>query len=245
MIYETEPKSWKDLQNKVAEILNESGIEANVEYHPESVRSDIEIDVYACEKIGNRENIFIIECKNWNHRVPQTVVHSVRTVIQDVGGNTGYIVSKKGFQAGAYEAVKQTNIKLLTWNEFQDLFEEQWTEKYFSNYIETHWGKIIDFSDPFFWPRWASELEQDKQNELRNILYKMDFWGELLLHLKTPYIFAKAEKLYLPLAQYDFHDKLPCDIVSILGYKELLVKLHQYCDSLLNEYDELKNSSSK
>lgn len=168
MIYESEQKNWKDLQNKVAEILNESEINAEVEYHPTSVRSDIEIDVYACEKIGKRNNIFIIECKNWNHKIPQAVVHSVRTVIQDVGGNTGYIISKKVFQKGVYEAAKLTNVKLLTWDEFQDLFEDQWRKTFLNKYIEQTWRKIIDHSDHFFLPKWYTDLTEDKKDDLKN-----------------------------------------------------------------------------
>ena len=242
MIYESEPKTWKDLQNKVAEILNESGIDAKVEYHPNSVRSDIEIDVYACEKIGNRDNIFVIECKNWNHKIPQTVVHAVRTVVQDVGGNTGYIISRKGFQKGAYEAAKLTNIKLLTWNEFQDLFEEQWRKIFFDEYIEQNWRKVIDYSDPFFWPKWANELTENKKDELRKLLYKMDEWGILLLKLKIVRFFNKDEIIHLPLKQYDFSNKYPSDLVDIVGFKELIQKLHTYCDSVLREYDDFKDS---
>ena len=242
MIYETEPRTWKELQNIVAEILNESGLNAKIEYHPDSVRSDIEIDVFACEKIGNRENIFVIECKNWNKRIPQTVVYSVRTVVQDVGGNTGYIISKKGFQSGAYEAAKLTNVKLLTWHEFQNLFEEQWRKVFFDNYIEENWRKIIDYSAPFFWPNWANELSEDKTNELRKLLYKMDDWGVLLLKLKSTRFFDKSDLIHLPLNQYKFSKDFPPDLVDIIGYKELLKKLHIYCDSLLREYENYKNT---
>lgn len=245
MIYETEPNTWKELQNKVAEILNESGMNAKVEYHPVSARSDIEIDVFACERIGNRENIFVIECKNWNHKIPQTIVHAVRTVVQDVGGNTGYIISRKGFQKGAYEAAKLTNIKLLTWNEFQDLFEDQWREKHFDEYIEQHWSKIIDYSDPFFWPKWANELSDNKKNELRSILYKMDKWALLLLKLKIKRFFIKEEQIKLPLKQYDFSNNFPTDLINIFGYKEIIDKLHIYCDSLLIEYENFKNDILK
>ena len=36
------------------------------------------------------------------------------------------IVSRNGFQAGAYAAAQQTNIKLIDWFQFQEIFEERW-----------------------------------------------------------------------------------------------------------------------
>jgi len=44
-------------------------------------------------------------------------VHGVRTVMQDVGANVGYIISTGGFQKGAYAAAAATNVELVTWEQ--------------------------------------------------------------------------------------------------------------------------------
>ena len=50
--------------------------------------------------------------------------------------NIGYVISTNGFQSGSYKAAKYTNVRIATWEEFQELFEEKWLKNYFSKYIE-------------------------------------------------------------------------------------------------------------
>ena len=192
MIYRTEPKGWKELQDKVSEILNEAGISAETPKIIHSVRNDYEIDVYAKEDLDYRKNEILVECKNWNTKIPQTIVHAFRTTMNDIGANTGYIISRKGFQTGAVKAAEFTNIKLVTWYDFQLLFEDKWREEYFSNYIENNWRKLITESE--FAP--AESL--------------ISIYGWMLLKLKTiPMFFHKTEQLKLPLKQYESYQKLP------------------------------------
>jgi hypothetical protein len=54
-------------------------------------------------------------------------VHSFRTVIADMGADVGIIISANGFQRGAMAAAALTNIRLMTWEEFQQAFETRWT----------------------------------------------------------------------------------------------------------------------
>jgi predicted helicase len=69
----------------------------------------------------------LVECKFWDSSIPQDTVHSFHTVMTGAGANTGFIISKIGFQSGAYEAAqKNTNIHLLTWKGFQHKFGRQW-----------------------------------------------------------------------------------------------------------------------
>jgi restriction system protein len=60
------------------------------------------------------------------------VIHSFRTVVSDIGANIGYIIAPSGFQSGSVNASEFTNIKLVTWEEFQNEFEETWLCVYFS-----------------------------------------------------------------------------------------------------------------
>ena len=68
----------------------------------------------------------LAECKSWSSRVPQDTVHSMHMMMQGAGANTGFIISKIGFQKGAHEAAQSTNIHLLTWDELQHKFGRQW-----------------------------------------------------------------------------------------------------------------------
>lgn len=125
-IYSNVPTDWKDLQAKVAQLLLEVGYECEIEKDTQTVRETINIDVYATRKKATPQVEILCECKYWSNPVPKTIVHAFRTAVSDFGANLGIIVSKAGFQSGSYEAVKNTNILLLNWNEFQDYFKLEW-----------------------------------------------------------------------------------------------------------------------
>ncbi len=128
MIFDREPSTWQELQNFVAQVFTEIGCDARIEHSLTTVRGSINIDVYVEDKIGTPPLIYLCECKHWNSRVPKSIVHSFRSVVSDVGANRGLIISKTGFQAGAFEAAEHSIIELLTWDGFQKTFYERWLQ---------------------------------------------------------------------------------------------------------------------
>jgi hypothetical protein len=126
------PNSWKQLQEFVALILEQCAFNVQIEKTFESIRSDIEIDVFAEEIVDNRKYKIICECKYWNTNIPQLHVHALRTVVNDIGANTAYIISTSNFQKGSFKSIEATNIELLTWEDFQENFFRSWYIKYFS-----------------------------------------------------------------------------------------------------------------
>lgn len=117
-----DPVVWKELQQYCANILNDCGFDAVTEKSISTVRGAVKVDVYV-EKRGAYNIKILCECKYWNSSVPQTIVHAFRTVVEDSGANQGIIISKTGFQKGAYEAARDANIALFSWQEFQDAFK--------------------------------------------------------------------------------------------------------------------------
>ncbi len=51
-------------------------------------------------------------------------IHAFRTVTHDSGSMLGIIISKNGFQSGAYEAAYCSNILLKDWTGFIDLIKD-------------------------------------------------------------------------------------------------------------------------
>src|ERR1700754_2667432 len=118
---------WSDLQEKVAMFFRELGYEAATQLTVELAgRGRKEVDVHIRDPRASVNQIMLAECKCWASRVPQDTVHSFRSVMEGTGANTGFIISKVGFQAGAYEAARNTNIHLLSWDELQRKFGRQW-----------------------------------------------------------------------------------------------------------------------
>lgn len=127
-IFYEEPKDWVNLQNKVAYILSSCGYVVETPKKIQSVRGNVEVDVYAKDS----DMLIICECKYWESRVPQNIIFSFRAVIEDIGANKGIIIAKKGFQSGAYRSTKNTNIELKTWEEFL----QQYKDKYLKSQIK-------------------------------------------------------------------------------------------------------------
>jgi len=121
---------WQHLQQRVARILHESGFEAETPKVLQTVRSRVEVDVYAVDPASNPASVYLCECKLWSRHVPQAEVLAFRSVVGDVGAHHGLFISARGFQPGAYEVVWGTNVTLMNWPEFEDLFRERWCRNY-------------------------------------------------------------------------------------------------------------------
>ena len=127
-IFKDKPENWRELEWKVTEIFSQCGFIAYNNAEIQTVRGTVNVDVLAIDNNVTPNTTVLIECKHWNANIPQTVIHSFRTIVNDYGANHGLIICKNGFQSGSYEAIKNTNIKLLNWNEFLEMFELRWLQ---------------------------------------------------------------------------------------------------------------------
>lgn len=127
-IFDRAPKDWRDLQDLTGQLFTEMGCQVEVSKTVKLVRGQKEIDVWVQDPSTAPATRYLTECKFWEARVDQEVVHSFRTVVADYGAHRGFIVSKVGFQSGARVAAQDTNIDLLTFEELQQVFEQRWRE---------------------------------------------------------------------------------------------------------------------
>ena len=63
MIYSFSPTSWRDLQDKVAQVFRDLGFKTEVEKDTDLGRGGAEIDVYAVDETQNPKTIYVCECK--------------------------------------------------------------------------------------------------------------------------------------------------------------------------------------
>ncbi len=146
---EKEPGTdWRELQQRVAAILRESGLIAEVGRRLRLARGAVEIDVYATDPTMTPPAVYLCECKRWRTRVPQAEVQAFRTIVSDAGAHFGLFVSAAGFQAGAFEVVEHTNVHLLGWQEFQVLFLERWCSTYWVPTLRTRGDRLAGYVDP-------------------------------------------------------------------------------------------------
>ena len=126
LIFDAEPTDWNDLQNLVAQLFSELGCEVTVGGRVELVRGKKEIDVRVRDPHTSPASEYLCECKYWNRPIPQEVVHSFRTVVSDYGAHRAFVISRAGFQTGAHEAARNTNVDLVTFPDLQAIFFDRW-----------------------------------------------------------------------------------------------------------------------
>ncbi len=167
MIFIDAPSDWKDLEKRVCQILSECGCRTERGKHLRIPRGVIDIDVYAEDLTREPHIVIVCECKHWKARVPKSTIHSFRTVVSETGAHVGFIVSSVGFQGGAIKAVKNTNIELVTWQQFQERFYGRWFDAMQAK-LEPVVAEVSEYSD-YFHRRTTSVLHAipERVNELK------------------------------------------------------------------------------
>lgn len=159
MITERQPEDWRELQSEVARILAECGMQAEVEKTVTLARDKADVDVVAVETVNGRTTTIFCECKLWKRSIPKNVIHGFRTVVEDGGANVGYVITSSGFQSGALAAADLTNLRLVTWPEFQAEFEGTWVESHLRPEVTKRLDDFMELVEPLL-PRAFDELSE-------------------------------------------------------------------------------------
>jgi hypothetical protein len=244
MITTSEPAGWQDLQEEVARILRECGFSVDVERTFDTARGSVELDVYAQETVDGRHYGIVCECKHWRQRVPQAVVHGFRTVIGDLGANLGLIVASNGFQAGATPAAAYSNVRLVTWQEFQMEFECTWLKRFLQETVAKRCDPLLTYSEPLL-PTWFGDLEEYKKEEFLNLKRQYDQFG-LLMMTFTPYVRMLNDARFptLPLREQmalrPDSALIPESVLDAVGYREFLNAALAHSDEIIAKFRALR-----
>lgn len=248
MITDCIPKNWKSLQDEVATILKECNFNVETEKVISSIRSNIEIDVFAKEEIEGREYSILCECKYWDTNIPQHVIHSFRTVLNDIGANIGYIISKKSFQKAAYDAVKSTNIKLCSYSDFLSEFETTWLKRYFTEEVTNKLGPLFSYAEPLL-PEWFPKMSEDDQNEFIKLKEKYNIFSITLVHYTKVARMLDEEIPTLPLIERlkpdtNLDKYIPTEILNIATYREFLKLSLEYGQIAISKFRKYRDKYS-
>jgi len=248
MITATAPSDWRDLQAQVARILAECGFDVDVEKAISLPRGSVEIDVFARESNQGRTNTLVCECKHWAKRVPQSVIHAFRTVVAETGANTGYVVSRSGFQQGARAAAVSTNVEPVTWEAFQERFEETWLRTFFFPTITSSLDPLLTYAEPFT-PTWfprLSEADQSRFLTLRRRYLPFTVLVEVHFTTRTRILRGESYRPDLPIATWapealEASNEIPSAILQARGYRELLEASLSFGHEGIAEFRQLRD----
>lgn len=244
MIENPLPPTWKHLQEQVNQILNDVGLESEIEKTISTPRGNVEIDVFAIDTNSIDKIKYIIECKNWASSIPQTVVHAFTTVMHETGGNIGYIISKKGLQSGAIEYTKHTNIQGLTFLEFQEKYFSVWFENYFAPHINGRADALIQYTEPLNSRRgrYIDKLSDIEFQEYNNLCDRYVMFAVSMCMISAPAIFQKDKKK-VPKSIEEFKEKLSIMgkdfIFNSIYFRDLLSELFSVIDEATDQFNNL------
>jgi hypothetical protein len=174
----------------------------------------------------------ICECKNWRTNVPREVVHAFRTVMQETGANRGYIISRTGFQQGAIDAAQATNVELVAYGQFQEIYFAKWIARR-CRAIEDAIGNFNVYYEPLGKPGYHLLANDDERAAYDAVWLRYAFAGMMLMHF-SPYIRVLGREQPYPPLPFDvsaFEQEglaVPDEVRQTTGYRELLQLLEHY-----------------
>lgn len=243
MIEENPPTDWKILERTVARLLRECGFYAKVGKSVRAVRGSVSIDVYAEDRSTRPWTVYLCECKCWNKKIPKTVVHAFRTLLGDVGANWGFLISSQGFQSGARQAAAKSQIRLLSWSDFEALFEDRWIQTYFVPALQQAFDPLIDYTEPINTRvfRKADQLDEERQREFGRLRSLHAPLANLALALSAREPLRSTVSLplkqSLSRADWYFSDNIPPDVLDANSWRTFLTVMTRRARRALAEFD--------
>ncbi|WP_314526816.1 restriction endonuclease [uncultured Brevundimonas sp.] len=235
LITQIVPSTWQELEIGVRDILAECGMDAERQVQIPLVRGGADVDVLATDEAHGIRSVIICECKYWDSNLPQAVAHAFRTVVADSGANRGYIISRRGFQAGTYEAVANTNVELLTYAEFQERFFERWYRSRVGE-MENAIGQFNVYYEPLGIPGMGRLLDagDEAAADAYYAVWKKYLFAGLMLQRFSPYLMLFRQgkiaelPIELPMSPEGEPLVVPDDVREAKGYRELFQRLTAY-----------------
>lgn len=106
--------SWSQYQEDAAAYFHRLGLSAETNVTLQSVRSSHDVDVVVRFERAGIAHLWVVECKDYSRSVEKEKPLALRTVVDDVGADRGFLLCEKGFQRGAREVAEKTNITVTS-----------------------------------------------------------------------------------------------------------------------------------
>jgi len=115
------PRSkWHQFQEDVAALFRQMGGTVSTDALVHGVRANHRLDVWVqFEQFGIRFR-WIVECKYWQTKIPKEKVNALKSVVEDIGADRGFLVTERGFQPAAKAAAFKTNVTLASLSQLRE-----------------------------------------------------------------------------------------------------------------------------
>lgn len=112
-------KKWYQYQEEIKDYFQSLGLNAKTNVPIQGIRTTHNIDVCIDFSFIGFDITWLVEAKYWNSKVNKNVVLAFRQILDDIGADKGIIISNIGFQKGAIDTSKNTNVILRTFEQIK------------------------------------------------------------------------------------------------------------------------------
>ncbi|GAF60420.1 restriction endonuclease [Psychrobacter sp. JCM 18903] len=182
--------SWYEFQENIKEHFNSLGADAETNVRIQGVRTCHDIDIFVKTRFLGENITWIVEAKYWKSKVTKAQVLTLRSIVDDIGADRGFIISVAGFQSGAFEAANNTNVKLKTFDELKidtkGLIETE--------ILKTYYKRLLLLEDRYWSHSKRLRIEYGLRHEIMD--FSMQFTGQQLLMTARTAIMAAEKRKY-------------------------------------------------
>lgn len=184
------PPDWYQFQEQIKEHFISIGADAETNVTIQGVRTKHDIDVYVKTKFLGEDLIWLVEAKNWKSNINKSQVLTLRSIVDDIGADRGFIISSSGFQSGAIEAAQNTNVKLKTFEEMKAETRGMVEAEILKSYKK----RLLLIEDRYWAHTKKIRIKYGLRNEVGEFPFR--FVGQLLLATARTAIMAAEERKY-------------------------------------------------
>lgn len=112
--------SWSDYQEEVATFFRQLGLAAETNVAVPGVRTSHDIDVVVRSEHAGFHVLWVVECKAWKRAITKEKVLALRSIVDDIGADRGFVMAERGYQSGALEAARYANVMLTSLGDLRE-----------------------------------------------------------------------------------------------------------------------------
>ncbi|MDO0947098.1 MULTISPECIES: restriction endonuclease [Chromohalobacter] len=181
---------WYVFQEDIKDHFDSLGADAETNVRVQGVRTCHDVDVFIKTKFLGENITWVVEAKHWKNKVTKAQVLALRSIVDDIGADRGFIISVAGFQSGAFEAAEKTNVRLKT---FDELKED--TRGFIeAEILKTYYKRLVLLEDRYWSHSKNIRIEYGLRHDI--IDQSMRFTGQQLLTIARTAIMAAEERNY-------------------------------------------------
>jgi hypothetical protein len=211
---------WKEYQQEVAQFFRSLGLTATVEAQVEGIRGIHAIDVWVIFNRYGFDTKWIVECKFWTSAVPKEKVLALHQISQDVGADRAFLLSETGFQSGAINVARHTNITLTNLEDLRNASQDEIIDSSIHNLTKSiamldsriHTLMMDEEGQPFPFPA----IDRDEVLSLAGAV--------LIFKLYTPKVLIRNFPVFIPVKD-DFRPKSCLDASAFIAQAEETLKV--------------------